>query len=114
MANHSDVPSNEVLFDRMERFSEQLEAHREESRASGAEVSRKLDTLLSMSTRLENVEKRTNDHSVTLYGQADAPGIKGRVDRSERTLAAMVWTIGIIATAVVGLLFDWLKKKVGA
>ena len=109
----SATPSNDVLFERLERFGEQLELHRLEAREANAETSRKLDEVLELRGRIAFVEESNRALSQTVNGEKDEPGMKGRLDRAERTLGTFIWIGCAIVLAVIGLLIDVFKKKTG-
>lgn len=104
------MPSNDVLLERLTNFGEQLEAHREEARAASARTEAKLDEVVRLGARIEPLEERVVKLEVTVQGAEDKPGLKGRQDRSERTLGLMVWAISAVALVAIAKVVEWVSS----
>lgn len=107
----SAMPSNDVLFDRMERFGKQLDAHRDEAREASARTQEKLDEIARLAPRVAEVEARTDALDATVHGERDEPGMKGRLDRAEQKLAMGVWVVAAIVLGLLSLVFEWAKRS---
>lgn len=113
----SATPSNDVLFDRMERFSKQLEEHRDEARANAQEERRaneatqaRLDEIARLATRVQVIEERTDALDATVNGEKDEPGMKGRLDRAEQRIEFGVWIVCAVTLGLLSLIFEWMKR----
>lgn len=109
----SGTPSNDVIFDRMQRFGEQLELHRSEAREASLRTEAKLDEIARFAPRVVVLEERTDALDATVNGEHDEPGMKGRLDRAEQKLAFGVWFASTVAILLLGLIFEWVKRAFG-
>lgn len=109
----SATPSNEVLFDRMQRFGEQLELHRTEAREASLRTEAKLDEIARLAPRVVVLEERTDALAATVNGEHDEPGMKGRLDRAEQKLAIGVWLASTVMLALLGLILEYVKRAFG-
>lgn len=103
-------PSTEVLLERVNAAIKAIDEHRQEARESSAEINTRLSELTALETRVLTVEKRTDDLHVTVHGTKDGPGLKGRQDRTERTVGVMVWAVAASALVLIAKALDWLSN----
>ena len=63
---------------------------------------------------LDRIESRLDEFCDTVNGNPSAkvPGLVMEVDRIKRWIAGAAWILGVVTLAVIGLIVDWVKKKI--
>lgn len=95
-----------VVFDRLAEFERGQQS-----------IQRQLELLTQASKNLEgthlmmiqSMERTQAEHSRSLYGQNGDPGIRIRLDRQERTIAAWNWHLRAIWAATIAFAFKLMQ-----
>ena len=60
--------------------------------------------------QLDRIEKRQEQMFTLLNGDADSPGLKGRVDRLEQTHGLIKWFAGTTVASLITAVASWFHK----
>lgn len=107
MASHT-IDSLAQLLERMER---DLRDHRDEAAAANQRTTEKLDEIKEELVGTRETEKRVDKLEKTVFGEGDEPGIKGRLDSTQRNVGAIIWLGVSLLGGVVALFFDWVSRS---
>lgn len=65
---------------------------------------------MSPRTQLDRIEERQEQMFTLLHGDADSPGLKGRVDRLEQTHSLIKWFAGTTVASLIAAVGSWFHK----
>jgi len=74
----------------------------------------KLDDLMKCQTEtgsdVKYIKEKVDKHEVLLYGNGEAIGMKGKLDRIVQTEKRRAWWSRIVGVALVGLIFERIRN----
>lgn len=64
--------------------------------------------------KIASVERKIDRISLAIYGNGEpAKGFIVRMDRLEQTKSALLWTVAIIGTSVIGIIIHGIAQAMG-